>query len=207
MQFVLRAGACGLFAMLLVIGHAGAQEDDPAATPISPAECTVEPLGEEALIALFKATPGVMRATLDRKPVATPMPPTGGIPADAETVALVTATARELVACANAGDLVRIFALFSDRYLYAMYGGLPGPDVTSTEISAKLHEFATPVPPQGGSPLILVALEDVRVLPDGRVLATLVYQHDRVLASFVKVDDRYLADWAYVLPDDGTPAP
>ena len=206
MQFVLRAGACGLIAMLLIPGHAVAQEPGFAATPMSPAECTVAPLANESLIALFEATPGVMSATLDRTPVATPQPPTGGIPADADTIALIAATTRQVVACANAGDLARLFALYSKHYLFGIYGGL-GSDLTPAEIEQRVQSFASPVPMPGESQITFGAVEDVRVLSDGRVLATIVYVHGRALASFVKVGDRYLVDWAYDLQDDGTPAP
>jgi len=46
-------------------------------------------------------------------PEPTPFPPLADAPADADAVAGVSATAREVVACINADDVLRLYALFS----------------------------------------------------------------------------------------------
>jgi hypothetical protein len=89
-----------------------------------------------------------------------------GEQADPATVAAVTATLREALACLNAGDQVRFLALFSDdilRYLSALN------PIPPEELAALFA--ATPVPQPPGQRLGTLGVHDARVLPDGRVAA------------------------------------
>lgn len=132
--------------------------DSPA-----PAECQVAPRA----LPLFP--PGVGQRT-----AATPRPlamPTSGLtvvaagePADAETVAAVTATVREALACRNAGDYLRAYALFTEQMLVQLFGG---PATIDPEIRAAIDVGPRPVP--ASRRVGLVSLEQVVVLPDGRV--------------------------------------
>ncbi len=144
---------------------------------------------------------------MDGTQVATPTLPEGGSPADAATVDLVTATAREGVACLNAGDFSRLFSLYSDQYLLAVWGGVDGPDLSDDAIAARIQALSSPVPQPKDEQLVLIAVEDVRILPDGHVLATVINNRGGSRTNFVKVGDRYLIDWAYALPNEGTPVP
>ena len=77
-----------------------------------PEECTVAPRTLEEFETLA-ATPA---------PVETPdASGSGGEPVDEATRAAITATARELVACSNAGDILRRLALYSDDRLRFAY--------------------------------------------------------------------------------------
>ncbi|HEY7034760.1 MAG TPA: hypothetical protein VH482_25700 [Thermomicrobiales bacterium] len=134
------------------------QEATPVAVPAS--DCTVEARTLAALTEIVTAE-DIANAT----PVAEPGPYTkpNGTPADAETVAGVTATIRQLVACVNAGDFLRFLALFSDDALrhYSASLGLPlDPN----------DELLTP-DPSINDQIALGPIADVVVLPDGRVSA------------------------------------
>jgi hypothetical protein len=192
---------------LLVVGGpgAGAQEGTPAAGLDVPsaAECTVEPRSEDELRALFReaaATP-----VLD-SPEASPTPavaPTGD-PADEQTVAEISATWRQFIACINAGDQARMFALFSDdmvrRQLFV--------DIAFGVTEDALFDFlaATPVPlPDPSVPV--VAFADARVLGDGRVAVVGPGELGRGdVRIFVKEGDRWLIDDWFDLTSSGTPA-
>ena len=101
---------------LLVVGDPGAraQEGTPAAGHDAPAaaECTVAPRSEDELRALFHeaaATPVLDSSELAASP--TPAIAPTGDPADEQTVAEVSATWRQFIACITAGDQARMFAL------------------------------------------------------------------------------------------------
>ncbi len=88
------------------------------------------------------------------------MPPAGQ-PADPETSAEVVATLRQIFACANAGDPLRVSSLFTDDFVRNFFGGVPLED---------LLDFLA-IPPQ---PLpedqerIIIRFGEVQLLPDGR---------------------------------------
>ena len=183
----------------------GAQDATPAASPIAADACTVAPRSADELIAIWSA------------PAATPPPGSGaatstpapaGEPADAATVAGITATARELVACANAGDAARLLALYTDA-LVAGFG--PGPDQAEAEVRAVLAQPPVPVPPEARQTLLGVSA--VRVLPDGRVAASLAVGDpasptppDTHLV-FARVGDRWLvAEFSGRAPAEPAPA-
>ncbi|MFN8590979.1 MAG: CopD family protein [Thermomicrobiales bacterium] len=106
-------------------------------------------------------------AQLAATPAASEEPPnateTGGTPADAAIQAEIKTTARELVACTNAGDILRRLALYSDARMRYAY-----PDGPNEALKAMA---ATPLPLPPLERVALVSVDDVRVLPDGRVMA------------------------------------
>jgi copper transport protein len=119
-----------------------------------PDECTVAPRALEEFDALAQ-TPAP-----EEPPDATE---TGGEPADEATRAAITATARELVACSNAGDILRRLALYSDERLRFAY---PDGPTRALEMIAK-----SPLPLAEADRVALVSVENVRLLTDGRVSA------------------------------------
>ena len=125
----------------------------PARDAPGPEECTVAPRTLKDLEAL----------ALTPAPVGTPnVAEPGGEPADAATRAAITSTAREVVACSNAGDLLRRLALYSDDRLRLDFpDGPPAPDVSVT----------SPRPLPEAQRSALVSVEDIRQLADGRVSA------------------------------------
>ena len=170
-----------------------AQEATPAAGtfPITPdpAECQVEarPV-EDFLAAAAGATPEATPAaeTVAEVPL--------GEAADTETVAGVTATVREILACFNAGAFPRALGLFSDNALRRF--GQEDP-LSEEELRGILAATPEAVPAEQRSTLL--ALTDVMALEDGRVGALLVTTDafvgtDTVYLVFVQEDGRWLVD-------------
>jgi copper transport protein len=119
-----------------------------------PDECTVTPRTLEEF------------ETLAQEPAPEEPPDaseTGGEPVDEETRAEIAATARELVACSNAGDILRRLALYSDARLRFAY---PDGPTRALEMIAE-----SPLPLSEAERVALVSVDDVRQLADGRVSA------------------------------------
>ena len=193
---------------LLVVGApgAGAQAGTPAAVRDVPAaaECIVEPRSKDELRALFReasATP-----VLD-SPAASPTPaivPTGA-PADEQTVAEISATWRQFIACISAGDQARMFALFSDDMVRRQFVVDIAFGVTEDALFAFLAATPVPFPPDQSIPI--PPFDDVRVLSDGRVAVVGPGEQGRGdVRIFVKDDDRWLLDAWFDLTSSGTPA-
>jgi copper transport protein len=122
-----------------------------------PEECTVAPRTLDEI------------AKLGGQP-APPDPPnaseSGDAPVDEATRAAIAATARELVACSNAGDILRRLALYSDDRLRFAY---PDGPTQALEMIAQ-----TPLPVALEERVALTAVEEVRALDDGRVSARVI---------------------------------
>ena len=192
---------------LLVVGGPGARAQ--AGTPavdldVTAAECTVAPRSEDELRALFReavATPVLDTSEASPRPAIAPT----GDPADEQTVAEVSATWRQVIACIAAGDQARLFALFSDDMVRRQFVI----DVAFGVTEDALFEFlaATPValPPDQSIPV--PPFEDVRVLNDGRVAVVGPGEQGRGdVRIFVKEGDRWLLDNWFDLTSSGTPA-
>ena len=221
MRFSL-ALAVALLALVSVgLTRLAAQDASPEAGRITtgatpevpdPTLCTVEPRTIENVQQVASAAAAGV-ATPVSSPVAeeTPFVLPQGSAADADAVARVTATVREAVACRNAGDSLRYFALHTDSYLTRFFGQAP----LSQE---QLDAFAAPPTPLDPVTQIgLIAVQDVRLLADGRI-AVLIRQIDpsaltvgpqRVFFVMVEQGGRYLID-EEIIPDNpegaGTPA-
>lgn len=202
------AGSIRSFAIVAVVGMglAGApaamgQEATPSGGQvIDPAECQVEARGAEDIEALAGAE------TEDDAQGTPAISEIGGLvgdPADEATVEAVTATYRELVACLNAGDYLRIYALYTDAYLQRTVAD-GGVDMEAI--------MATPATDATGS-TALVSVSNVRRLEDGRVAARVETSDEAttgtviVDAVLVEADERYLIDASEVVdaPTLGTP--
>ncbi|MGH2617676.1 MAG: c-type cytochrome, partial [Thermomicrobiales bacterium] len=159
-----------------------------------PEDCTVMPRTLDEIAALAQGPPA------DDPPNATER---GGAPADDATQAEIEATARELVACANAGDILRRLALYTDDRLRYAYP--EGPN-RALEMIAE-----TPRPVSLVERVALIGVENVRQLEDGRVSARMsvenpaAHSHDpsgAVIAAepevarliFVQEDGRWRVD-------------
>lgn len=168
-----------------------------------PALCQVAPRP----IAFFEQ----LTATPISGPVATPtsparLPSIAGEPADEETVAGILATVRELVACRNLGDQLRVDALYSDDYFFRQAA-------TSGPPSAQFVDFlaSSPVPVPEAQRAAIYGVRDVQVLPDGRVRALigLYFPPDDVafLDVFVREGERWLIDEEALVPFDAPDLP
>jgi uncharacterized cupredoxin-like copper-binding protein len=135
-----------------------AQNSTPAAGEvIDPAECQVEPRPIEEIEQLV----GTAREEADATPDAAQAGSMEGEDADEATVQAVTQTYRELVACLNAGEFLRVYALYTDDYLRRT---LSGTDIDLEQIQA------TPSPDRQEM-TALAGVSEVRQLTGGRVAA------------------------------------
>jgi hypothetical protein len=188
-----------------------------AATPVAddsglpvvpdPAECVVEPRTADEIrdLAASQAAPDARPDAAS--PVARPTTPTSR-PANPQTVAGIVATVRQFIACVNAGDELRGYALYTDEFVR-----------TAVFVDASLDQPAVPEPPERRVTLLDVVY--VREYPDGRVGAVVVID-DPLAPSpaepyffvFAKGGDRWLFDeWpattflADEATEDGSGAP
>lgn len=192
-----------------VASPSGAQEATPVAELVTPdpAVCQVAPRPAESLAAFIGTPPAGAATPVGAAPA--PFVPPAGTPADAATVAGVTATAEELFACYNANDLARVVALFTDDYLRRSFAA---EGVTADA----LRLFAAPPEARPAAEWEAISVRDVRLLPDGRVGALLVGRNPATdppdfadFTVFVERDGRYLIDDVVLLSAEAvaTPAP
>ncbi|MBA2596979.1 MAG: nuclear transport factor 2 family protein [Chloroflexia bacterium] len=181
---------------LLLPATVAAQDATPATGlgEPDPAECTVEPRP----MSFFEEFVGTPTAEQAARTEATPdagfrMP--DGTPADEDTVAAVLGTVRQLGACINAGDFLGGYgALFTEDFIRD--------DLESSGPLAAEELSLTPEPMPAEMRVSLLAVVDVRVLPDGRVAGLFDIQDpfaeppgpSRFYWEFVKEDGRWLID-------------
>ncbi|HEU0113619.1 MAG TPA: hypothetical protein VFQ80_03045 [Thermomicrobiales bacterium] len=178
---------------------AAAQELTPIpAADVDRARCVVAPRPDADFVAIDRGTPFAKIKALGT-PVPTPLPPTDGRPADPATVAAVTATFTEEIACLYAGDVRRFAALLTDAQFQRAFGGIGGSTIGGA------HATPTPLPLEARAANL--AIGDVRIHPDGRVSAMTTSNGKRSLTIFAKVGERYLIDNTMSLSPAATPAP
>lgn len=181
----------------------GVQQATPGTElgPPTAAECQITPRSE-AEIAALAATPEATPAPpAPAEPAALPE----GAPADATTIAGLLQTAREVIACAEAGDLGRLLALYTDEYIAReILADEPVPVVPG-------HRPAgTPQPPSPPAVIDLTpVILEARLLPDGRAVALVTTVEPGAAVDvvwFVQVGDRWLIDEIRpALIEPGTP--
>ena len=93
-------------------------------------------------------------------PAAFAVPP--GVPADSATAAEVIATLRQVFACTNGGQVLRVYALFTDAFIREFFAQTP----LTPEVTAFLA--ATPRPLPDEQRRIIRGFGDVQILDDGR---------------------------------------
>lgn len=159
----------------------------PTETPefersIAPEACTVEPRTIESLQAI------VDRPAPDGTDVRVNVrfAPGDGEAADEETADQITDIVYQLAACFNAGDLLRVYALFSDD------GLRPALFPEDIEAAATM----TPEPLEEANRFVEPVVWDVRVQDDDRVTALVDFDGEIALVTFDRdeTDDRYLID-------------
>ena len=185
----------GIAAMSLGIPLAGAQQP---ATPeaVSPGLCTVPPLSEAELVDIAAAGTPTPEVELPQEAA------DGEV--DAESIEAIEDTVRESVACANANDPLREFALFTDRYLRERFGGENQDDLGHLLAALTRDSDAAAEADQ----LTLVSVDELRLLEDGRIAASVKTMNARTTfvdtLIFAAVDDRLLID--EVIAGDPPPA-
>jgi hypothetical protein len=203
-----------VIAMLLTVhAQVAAQDATPIALPVTPdpAAYLVEPRTIDDLYDLL-GTPVPVSAEEEPSQSIPASGPTevslpAGEPADSATVTAITTTIVEAYACFNAGDYLAAFALYSDDALLRFTEQGP-----FTEDIAAFF-LATPEAFPEDFRSSVVAVRDVRVLPDGRVGA-LVDTNDPTsppegtdvdFVVFVEQEGRYLID-EEITDLEGSPA-
>jgi hypothetical protein len=178
-----------------------AQEATPEPEPIaadipSPQECEIEPRNLPLLPELATPGPPATPAPLAAVPAEPFVLPTGEAP-DEATVEAVTATVRESLACRNANDLLRAYALFTPNMLEALFGG---PDTIDPDVRALIAEEQGPVERRGR--VALVQITEMVLLPDGRTGAlVLTANAERIYQDYLYFaqdsdSERWLIDGA-----------
>ena len=183
---------------LALIGSlpAVAREATPASGgfPITPdpAECDadIEPRSleeiEELAVLAAEATPVAVEPTSVDVPV--------GEPADAATVAAITATVRTEIACFHARDFLRNAAFYTDEAIRRVFAEQQIPVETVTALFGAEPEE---VPADARTTILVVT--DVVVLADGRVGAFVVFTDPGAppvtsFLVFVEREDAWLVD-------------
>jgi hypothetical protein len=179
-----------LLLSLVAAASSVAQSGTPAAYPVAPdpSECVIEPASSEEIAAVL-ATPSAGPTDA----AATIVPP-AGTPADGQTSAEVVATLRQVFACANAGDPLRVASLYSDDFIRDFFGGAPRGDL--------LDFLATPPQPlPEDQKRIIVRFGEVQLQPDGRAGVVIVLDEpddprteEPDFAILKRKDGRWLVD-------------
>jgi hypothetical protein len=183
-----------------------AQEPTPSA---GAAECTVEPYDLSAIFDRPERTPS---AATD----GTLVDPLTGKPADEETTRRVTETVELLIGCVNLGYQFKWLYLFTPEYLAVLLaeqlGSVTAADVQFLNEAAPAEVSPGPLPEEQQT--LILAIEEVQRLDDGRVIATVVSDD---LSSddgpsprqflFREVDGRFLIDGVLEPTAAGTPEP
>jgi hypothetical protein len=168
---------------------AAAQSGSPTADAQGTADCsTIEPRDA----AFFDSLAGTPAAETDRgaegQAAPSPFAMPEGEAADEAVVAEVTTLYAQLLACLNAGDYLRAYALYSDEYLIR--------NLTEEAIE---RLAATPVPTDASMQTSFGSVLDARLLQDGRVAALVTLSNPQsgdivLLATLRKNGDRLLID-------------
>ncbi len=179
-----------------------AQEASPAAELDIPApeECTVAPRTEEEFRALFEDASSVATPLASPEPGMLP----AGEPVDDQTVDEINMVWRHYVACVNAGDLARAFALTSDQQLRRVF---VYPEIDAASEDQLIEIFMAPPSPLAPNMAVpFIPVEDARLLNDGRVAAVDPGgTGQRQVLFFIKEGDQWRFDDQFDLTQEGTP--
>ena len=158
----LRSTLIVLATWFFTIGGVAAQEASPVPG------CTLAPRPEADLIALNATPSPVVESTAL---ATTPMEMPEGDSPDAATLNALDETLRQVVECAEAGDIGRLLALYSDAYVANVaLAPEPVPIVPGQPDEDDVPSLAeTPVVGQDVTPSVESAVR----LPDGRIAATI----------------------------------
>jgi hypothetical protein len=189
-----------------------AQEGVTAADlPITPGPelCTVEPRPLE-FFAQYLGTPGATPSDAGSEQFEGSLEsfvPPEGEPADPEMVDAVVATAVEIVACFNGGDIRRAFSLYSEDLIESFAAADPLPQEDFDAMAA------TPMAAPEDQRSTVLAVRDGTVLEDGRVGGFVDFEfedgyRETQYAILVREGDHWLVDEILLFaPSEGTPTP
>ena len=183
-----------LLSLVLTTPSMSALDATPPASPIAAIACTVEPRSVDEVRALWITPEGSpVAAQVELPPVPSADLPQGG-PVDAPTIVAIERVAQEFVACSNAADSLRVFALFTDDRIRQLAPPLEERDAILSTLDA------TPAPDEVTPPVSVGGARDARMLSDGRVGALFnIETSDGVMVRLFYVfeqqqDGRWLID-------------
>jgi hypothetical protein len=217
-RYIVHAAGSGVLVatMLTVAVPAVAQDASPAAGATG-AGCTVEPRDVEELIGFYFGPEGTPLATPEAETVDSEAELPQGEPIDPAVEEAVNATVTELIACFDAGQHARAFALMTDDLARQF-----GPDVsdpsedTPEEVRALLEAQLAGTPAadepgmEQGAATDVGRGRDIRSLEGGRVGGVWAIEGDAVFLVLEQQDDRWLLDELIDIVEDeaamnGTP--
>lgn len=209
-----RALAIAPMAALLMTGPALAQESTPSPDVtenprmVAAEECVSEPRPYEEVATILNLdgdgvpAPDILQIT----------PPLGEV-VDSATDIAIKEVAREVLACFNAGDILRAAALMTDNGVKRSYWGLTIDEENRTLARERLQAAPDPRLPEYFVRLITVT--DASLLPDGRVAAFVVINEpllppqgpETLLFIFANEDGQWKVDdyidFSIIPPDFG----
>ena len=188
-------------AALLVTGPVLAQDSTPEADSaenprlVAPSECVAEPRSSDDITTILDLEGEGVPA-----PALTQITPPLGEIADVETAISIKQTARQVLACFNAGDIPRAAGLMTENGVRRAYWGLTI-DAENREL-ARTRITAQPEPRAEDALVRLITVTDVSVLPDGRIAAFVVLNEpllppsgpETLLFVFANQDGQWLVD-------------
>ena len=218
-QLTMRVAGSGVLAATIAMTAvpASAQEASPAAG--GAAACTVEPRDVDELIGFYFGPQGTPLATPAATMVDTEAELPQGEPIDPAVEEAVNATVTQLIACFDAGQYARAFALMTDDLARQTGPDLSNPDEDSPEEVRALLEAqlaGTPVVDEPGmdegAATDVGQGRDIRVLEGGRVGGIWSVEGDAAFIVLEQQDDQWLVDEIIDIIEDeasmgGTPQP
>lgn len=147
--------------------------------------CDVDPISLEQLNAVIEQA---------EPPPAVARVPAGGVDALPDEARTFRSLIEQFVACSNAGEPLRVMALYTDRYLGELY-------YRQGRFSAELYTaLAEPRPAAPDEQTAIVSIARVLLLPDGFVAGTVTLRYARVpmpkelIFTTVLIDDEWRID-------------
>jgi hypothetical protein len=211
-RYIVHAAGSGVLAatMLAAAMPAVAQDASPAAGTTG-ARCTVEPRDVEELIGFYFGAEGTPLATPSATMFESEAELPQGEPVDPAVEEAVNATVTELIACFDAGQYARAFALMTEDLARQSGPDLSSPDEdTPEEVRALLEAqlAGTPVVDEPGmeqgASTDVGQGRDIRVLEGGRVGGVWAIEGDAAFIVLEQENNQWLVDEVIdVVEDDG----